>query len=198
MILSDLDSKIFGYFNALSLWFFLWKNFCILISDWLHRTAMVFRDLFDIYKLRVSPAKAWLRGFIFCHKKENTWCDMLVELCSQIKYSPSPFLDRAGSGIDGISYITDRDGNPNVFKLKRNEGGLWLNDNWANSDNHWNPDNEFVFALRKYSLFRAIRCGFSFPGSRGFFSNRQAFCRFLAVSRRYLRIACLILIFHPM
>ena len=45
---------------------------------------------------------------------------------------------------------TDSDGNPNVFKVKRNDDTPWLNSNWANPDNHWNLDNEFVFRLRKY------------------------------------------------
>lgn len=42
----------------------------------------------------------------------------------------------------------DRDGNPNVFELERNEDGLWLNHNWANPENRWNPKNEIVFRLR--------------------------------------------------
>ena len=54
-----------------------------------------------------------------------------------------------GSGLDGIAYDTDRNGNPNVFKLERNADGTWLNNNWANPDDKWNPDNEFVFRLRK-------------------------------------------------
>ena len=58
------------------------------------------------------------------------------------------------SEIDGISYKTDSDGNPNVFKLKRNDDGLWLNDNWAKPTNQWNLDNRFVFRIRKYILFR--------------------------------------------
>ena len=32
-----------------------------------------------------------------------------------------------GSGTDGISYKTDRDGSPNVFNLNGNDDGLWLN-----------------------------------------------------------------------
>ena len=82
---------------------------------------------------------------------------MLEELCSQIKYSPSPFLDWAGSGHDGISYKTDRDGNPNVFKLERNDDGLWLNENWASPDNRWNPDNEFIFVLPSKSLYFSLK-----------------------------------------
>jgi len=62
-------------------------------------------------------------------------------------------------GVSGISYITDRNGNPNVFKLERNDNGLWLNDNWAKPDNRWNPDNQVVFTLRKYYLFPALLSG---------------------------------------
>ena len=57
-----------------------------------------------------------------------------------------------GSGIDGISYKTDSDSNPNVFDLERNDDGLWLNNNWAKPDNEWNSNNEFVFRLRNYFL----------------------------------------------
>lgn len=54
--------------------------------------------------------------------------------------------------IDGASHNTNSDGNPNVFKLKQSDDGLWLNDNWAKPDNEWNPDNKFVFRLRNYFL----------------------------------------------
>lgn len=72
--------------------------------------------------------------------------------------------DYAGSEMDGMSYITGRNGNPNVFNLKRNENGLWLNDNWANPDNKWNSENEVVFSLRKYCLFRAYLARFFMCG----------------------------------
>ena len=45
---------------------------------------------------------------------------------------------------------TDRNGNPNVFNLKHNDNGLWLNNNWANPTNKWNLDYPFVFRLRQY------------------------------------------------
>ena len=63
-----------------------------------------------------------------------------------------------------VSYnIIDRDGNPNVFNLERDEDGLWLNDNWMNPENRWNPENEFVFVLRKSLCFRARQ--YILPGS---------------------------------
>lgn len=60
------------------------------------------------------------------------------------------------SVTDDVPHNTDSDGNPNVFKLERNDDGLWLNDNWAKSDNEWNPDNKFVFRLRNYFLSAAL------------------------------------------
>jgi hypothetical protein len=48
--------------------------------------------------------------------------------------------------------IADRNGNPNVFNLEHNDDGLWLNNNWANPDNEWNPNNKFVFRLRNSFL----------------------------------------------
>jgi len=94
-------------------------------------------------------------------KKEKTWCGALVESCSQIKYSLSffaLFADQEGSGSDGAIYNTDRGGNPNVFNLERNDNGSWLNNNWANPDNKWNPRNEFVFRLRQSFLSARLRC----------------------------------------
>ena len=42
----------------------------------------------------------------------------------------------------------DSDGNPNVFKLNRNDDGKqWLNANYANPDDQWNLENEVVFVL---------------------------------------------------
>ncbi len=54
--------------------------------------------------------------------------------------------------MDGVPHKTDPDGDPNVFELKCNEDGLWLNDNWAKPSNEWNPDNKFVFRLRNCFL----------------------------------------------
>ncbi len=47
-------------------------------------------------------------------------------------------------------YITDSDGNPNVFNVNRNDDGKrWLNTNYANPGNRWNLENEIVFRLCK-------------------------------------------------
>lgn len=61
------------------------------------------------------------------------------------------------SVTDGASYNTDRDGNPNVFNLERNDDGLWLNDNWTKPSNEWNSDNEFAFRFRNCLLFHNLK-----------------------------------------
>lgn len=68
-----------------------------------------------------------------------------------------------GGGLGGVVCITDSDGNPNVFELKRNDNGKrWLNANWTNPDDKWNLDNEVVFRLRKPAYF--------------FFAKAEKFC----------------------
>ncbi len=49
----------------------------------------------------------------------------------------------------GMKQITSSDGNPHVFCLVRDVGGLWLYDGWVTSAHKWNPDVEIVFRLRK-------------------------------------------------
>jgi Tol biopolymer transport system component len=58
-----------------------------------------------------------------------------------------------GSEKDGIAYITDRNGNPNVFNLNWNGEQLKLNGNNAKPSKKWNSDNKFVFRFRKSILF---------------------------------------------
>lgn len=92
------------------------------------------------------------------------------------------------SAVGGMPYDTDQGGNPNVFNLERNDDGLWLNNNWAKPGNEWNPDNEFVFRFRNYLLFRNLKgCGFSFLDFLSSSSSRQAFFRFLQVSKLLAR-----------
>ena len=52
-------------------------------------------------------------------------------------------------GTDGALHRTDRDGNPNIFKLARNEDGLWLNGDWADLGCQWDLEDVLVFSLRK-------------------------------------------------
>jgi hypothetical protein len=49
----------------------------------------------------------------------------------------------------GMKQITGSDGNPLVFGLVRGDGGLWLSDDWARPGREWDPDEGFVFRLRK-------------------------------------------------
>ncbi|MFA4890608.1 MAG: hypothetical protein WC587_03210, partial [Candidatus Paceibacterota bacterium] len=57
-------------------------------------------------------------------------------------------------------YITDSDGNLNVFETERNSDGLWLNGNNGNPDNRWNADNQWVFSRGKSLYFPALFAGF--------------------------------------
>ena len=58
-----------------------------------------------------------------------------------------------GGDIESTLYITDSDGNLNVFNVKRNDDGkLWLNANNGNPDNVWNGNNRWVFLRPRNSL----------------------------------------------
>lgn len=49
-----------------------------------------------------------------------------------------------------MKQITDRGGDPHVFRLERFGGGLWLHDvSWASPDSRWRPGEALVFRLRK-------------------------------------------------
>lgn len=48
-----------------------------------------------------------------------------------------------------MKQITARGGDPHLFMLARDEGGLWLYDRWADPDYRWLLGPEFVFRLRK-------------------------------------------------
>jgi hypothetical protein len=51
--------------------------------------------------------------------------------------------------MGGHVHITDSNGNPSVFNVKRNDDGKrWLNANYANPENRWNLDNVIVVVLR--------------------------------------------------
>ncbi len=52
----------------------------------------------------------------------------------------------------GMKQITDSDGNPRVFGLERDDGGLWLDGYWAKPDGGWYPGHGFVFRLRKVEV----------------------------------------------
>ena len=77
-------------------------------------------------------------------------------MMSQIKYSPES-IQRAVT-IDDILFNSD--GDLNVFNVKRNDDGdLWLNANYDNPGNIWNPDNRWVFAARNFLYFSCLLAG---------------------------------------
>ena len=49
-----------------------------------------------------------------------------------------------------MKQITDSGGDPGMFGLGRDAGGLWLPGHWANPEGRWSSDHEFVFRLRKF------------------------------------------------
>ena len=49
----------------------------------------------------------------------------------------------------GMKQISDRYGDPCIFDLGRRDGGLWLDDRWADPEDGWDPEVEFVFRLSK-------------------------------------------------
>jgi len=49
----------------------------------------------------------------------------------------------------GMQPITDRGGDPGVFKLGRDSDGSWLNGSSAHPDDRWYPGNRFAFRVRK-------------------------------------------------
>jgi hypothetical protein len=76
-----------------------------------------------------------------------------LELCPaetgpsyRLKYMNQPLGDWMRIGM---KQITDRYGNPDVFNLERDGGGLWLDFDWAGPTAEWGPGNGFVFRLRK-------------------------------------------------
>ena len=50
----------------------------------------------------------------------------------------------------GMKQVTDSRGYPYVFRLARDDDGLWLHGGWAGPGGGWRPGNEFVFRLRKF------------------------------------------------
>lgn len=76
-----------------------------------------------------------------------------LELCPadtgpnyRLKYRSQPLNEWIYMGMKQIS---DSDGDPDIFRMERRGGGLWLSSNWAKPDDDWRQDNQFVFRLRK-------------------------------------------------
>jgi len=53
----------------------------------------------------------------------------------------------------GMKPIADSDGDLDVFYVKRNDSELWLNSDWSNPGNVWNPGSQWVFRLPRNSLY---------------------------------------------
>lgn len=52
--------------------------------------------------------------------------------------------------MDGARHIKDSDDNWNVLYVNCNGNDLWLNTNYNDLDNVWNPENEFFFRKSFY------------------------------------------------
>lgn len=81
--------------------------------------------------------------------------DLGLELCPaevgpqyRLQYKNQPRRERFAIGMKPI---TDSGGDPSVFALAHNDDGLWLDDGWTEPDYEWNPEDGFVFRLRKSS-----------------------------------------------
>lgn len=79
--------------------------------------------------------------------------DLGLELCPpdtgpnyRLKYKNQPLNEWVRIGM---KQIADSGGDPDVFSLARYDDGLWLRNVWARPGIEWNPDDEFVFRLRK-------------------------------------------------
>lgn len=53
-------------------------------------------------------------------------------------------------------------GNLNVFNVEHDDDGRWLNANYGNPDNVWNPDYQFVFVSRNFFIYLLIFWGVRF------------------------------------
>lgn len=60
-----------------------------------------------------------------------------------------------GGGTADVS--RDSDGDPNLLSANRNDDGRWLNAYNNNSDNRWNRENGFAFAVSQLFSFLAPR-----------------------------------------
>lgn len=56
-------------------------------------------------------------------------------------------------GSDPGDSLNNSDGNLNLLNANRNDNGSWLNTYYDNSDNQWNRNNGFAFAVSQLSSF---------------------------------------------
>lgn len=85
--------------------------------------------------------------------------NMALELC-RAEVGPHQAIADTEQPLNDVYYIayepiTDRDGDPSVFGLERDDGGLWLYGPWAGPEGGWDPEDQLVFALRKIEPVKA-------------------------------------------
>ncbi len=100
----------------------------------------------------MSPATACDRvAHADTSKNEDTWCAALVDYDHAYDTALRVF---EGQWYGWRGAHTDSDGYPNVFNVKRNDGGdQWLNSDNANPKNQWSLDYRIVFRLRNLLHF---------------------------------------------
>ena len=49
----------------------------------------------------------------------------------------------------GMKPFSGRGGNERVFRVGRDDGGLWLGDGWTSRGDPWDAGRQFMFRLRK-------------------------------------------------
>ncbi len=81
----------------------------------------------------------WRMNF---QKVKTTWCQALRYCDTKFDSIPRIFK---GWWTWWRRMHKDSDGNWNVLYVNRNDDGLWLNTNWNDLDDVWNPENEFFF-----------------------------------------------------
>lgn len=89
-------------------------------------------------------------------------------------------------GTEDVLYITDSDGDPNVFNVDCNDSELWLNANYANPGNVWNPDDLWLFCRPRNYLHSPVIYWqeFFLEVFLSFLSIRRSFCLFLLVFQK--------------
>jgi hypothetical protein len=73
-------------------------------------------------------------------------CPAEVGPALRLQYSDQPIGEWVTIAMEPI---TGRDGYPDVFRVGRSPGGLWLRNDWASPGIKWDSDRQFLFRHRK-------------------------------------------------
>ncbi len=122
------------------IWYSTYGIRLISIWSWLYTTKT------SIHRVRVCIVKV-IQSVPYAELSyyENTWYLFLDTLRCTIIYNRESNRSVVVQMETGI--IPDRNGNPRIWNVNRNDDGdTWLNDNNGHDDNTWDPDNEFVFS----------------------------------------------------